>query len=563
MAESGSGFIRFGDCEIDVAGFSLLRGGQPCAIEPQVLELLIHLARNPDRLITKDELIEAIWHGRVVSDTTINSRIKSARQAIGDDGKQQAMIKTVHGRGLRFVAAVRIEARGGGETAPDAAGGAANAASRKPHPDKPSIAVLPFSNLSGDPEQEYFSDGITEDIIIALSSVTGLFVLGRNTVFTCKGRAVNLTRIAQELDVAYLLEGSVRKSGRQVRINAQLIDGASGGHLWAARYDRDLTDVFAVQDEIARTIVDQLKVTLLPAQRAAIVQQPTESIEAYTFYLRGREFLHRRSRSSYRVARQMFARAVELDPLYARAQASLAICDSKLHSKFGVGNPVADILAAAERAIELDPNLAEAHAARGFALNTQGRRAEALTVLERALALDPDCCEANEFIAEFHFQDGAFERAAAYFLRVMEIQPGDYRAPFGLEMIYQSLGRAEEAEKYARIGLERAEEEIRLHPESNLPLELGAAVLATRGERERAMDWIARALAIDPEDNTTRYNAACTYALLGEQDRALDLLERWVDGVSPDEKLWFRNDPDFESLKQHPRYRRLLELAAG
>jgi adenylate cyclase len=426
--------------------------------------------------------------------------------------------------------------------------------------EKPSIAVLPFTNMSGDPEQDYFSDGVAEDIITDLSNVSGLFVLGRNTVFTYKGRAVNLERIAKDLGVSYLIEGSVQKRGQKVRINAQLIDGATGGHLWAARYDRDLTDVFAVQDEITRTIVDQLKVRLLPEERKAIEQAPTQNIEAYNFYLKGREFFHLRSRSFYRVARQMFARAIELDPHYARAYAGLAVCDSKLYSKFGMATSVDDILATAGKAIEIDPNLAEAHAARGFALNTQGRRREALIAFERALALDPNCYEANDFQGEFCFQDGDFERAATFYSRVMEIRPSDYRSPFALQMIFQSLGRTDQAENYARIGLKRAEEEIKLHPESSLPLELGAGALAALGERDRAMDWISRALAIDPDDNITRYNAACTYALLGEIDRALDILERWVRLAGPDEKLWFKNDPDFDPIKQHPRYRRLLEF---
>lgn len=425
--------------------------------------------------------------------------------------------------------------------------------------EKPSIAVLPFANRSGDPAQDFFSDGITEDIITDLSNVSGLFVLGRNIVFTYKGKAVNPTQIAQELGVSFVVEGSVRQAGGKVRISAQLIDGATGGHLWAARYDRDLTDVFTVQDEITRTVVEQLKVKLLPEEIKAIARVATESVEAYTFYLRGREFLHLRTRSSYRVARQMFARAIELDPLYARAYAGLAVCDAKLYSKFGVATSVDAILATADRAIDIDPKLAEAHAARGFALKTQGRRAEALAVFGRALALDPGCFEAHEFLAEFHFQDGDFEQAAALYLRMMEIQPSDYRSPFALQMIYQSLGREAEAEKYARIGLARAEAEIRLHPDSNLPLELGAPALASLGERDRAIEWITRALEIDPDDNITRYNAACTYALLGEAERALDVLEQWIRLAGADEILWFKNDPDFEPLKQEARYQRLIQ----
>ena len=428
--------------------------------------------------------------------------------------------------------------------------------------EKPSVAILPFSNMSNDPDQEFFSDGITEDIITDLSNVSGLFVLGRNTVFTYKGKAVNLEQIAKDLGVAYVVEGSVRKAGQKVRINAQLIEGATGGHVWAARYDRDLTDIFAIQDEITHTIVDQLKVKLLPEERQAIEAAPTENVEAYTYYLKGREFFHRRMKSGFLQARQMFAKAIELDPLYARAYAGMADCDSFLYSRYGVAASVDEILAATDKALHIDPNLAEAHAARGFALMTRGRRAEAVAAFDQALALDQNCYEANFLHAEFCFQEGDFERAAKLYLRALEIQPNDYRSPLLVQNAFYSLGRRAEAESYARLGLKRAEEELRLHPEVSAPLQLGAAALASLGERERAKEWLARALTMDPDDNLTRYNAACTYSLLGELDRAIDLLENWLPQVSSDMKLWFSKDSDLDAIRGHPRYQRLLELAS-
>jgi len=428
-------------------------------------------------------------------------------------------------------------------------------------PDKPSVAILPFSNMSSDPEQEFFSDGITEDIITDLSKVSGLFVLGRNTVFTYKGKAVNLERIAKELGVAYLVEGSVRKAGNRVRINAQLIEGATGGHIWADRYDRDLTDIFAVQDEITRTIVDQLKVTLLPEEKKAIEQAPTQNVEAYTYYLKGRELYHRRTKSSFMLAKPMFAKAIELDPLYARAYAGMADCDSYLRSRYGVTIPVDEILATVGKALAIDPNLAEAHAVLGFALKTGDRRAEAVAAFERALTLDPNCYEANVLHAEFCIENGAFEQAAKLYLRAMEIQPNDYRSPLFVQNAFHSLGRHEEAERYTRLGLKRAEEELRLHPDSSGPLQWGAGALASLGDRDRAKEWLARALAIDPDDNNARYNAACTYSLLGESDRAIDLLESCVQQVASDMKLWLKNDSDLDPIRTHPRYQRLLQLA--
>jgi adenylate cyclase len=230
---------------------------------------------------------------------------------------------------------------------------------------KPSIAVLPFNNMSGDPEQEYFSDGITEDIITDLSKISGLHVVARNTVFTYKGKPIKVQQAAQELGVKFVLEGSVRKAGQRVRITGQLIDGADGGHVWADRYDRDLTDIFAIQDEITHTIVDQLKVKLLPEEKKAIGQTPTESIEAYTYYLRGRQFLHRHSKSYYGLAKRMFAKAAELDPLYARAYAGIADCDSFLFLNYDQNVPVQSILATSAKALDLESGLAEAHASRG------------------------------------------------------------------------------------------------------------------------------------------------------------------------------------------------------
>lgn len=425
---------------------------------------------------------------------------------------------------------------------------------------RPSIAVLPFANMSGDPEQEYFSDGMTEDLITDLSKISALFVVGRNTVFTFKGKAVKSQQVAAELGVKFLLEGSVRKAGQRVRITSQLIDGASGGHLWADRYDRDLTDIFAVQDEITRTIVDQLKIKLLPEEKKAIEAAPTGNVEAYTYYLRGRQFLHMKTRAFLQLARRMFAKAVELDPLYARAYAGMADCDSMLKGWHGVEISLDGLLATAARALELDPGLAEAHAARGHALATTGRREEAIAEFERALELDPDLYEANYFYGRFCMLQGDYERAVEVYTRAAEILPDDYRSPIHLMNIFRTLGRHDEEVKFGRIGIERAEQVLRLHPEGSDPAQLGACALAGLGDHERAREWTARALAIDPDDYQARYNAACVYALVGEADRAIDILETYLKEVGLDMKLWFRRDSDFDSIRGHPRYPSLLAL---
>ena len=426
--------------------------------------------------------------------------------------------------------------------------------------DKPSIAVLPFTNMSDDRGQEFFSDGITEDIITDLSKVSGLFVVGRNTSFTYKGKSVQLQQVAAELGVKFILEGSVRKAGDRVRVTGQLIDGSSGGHLWADRYDRDLTDIFAIQDEITQSIVAQLKIKLLPEERKAIAQAPTANVEAYTHYLKGRQFFHNSTKRYLGLARQMFAKAVEIDPSFARAYAGIANCDSRLAGWFGEPIPVEEIMATADKALALDPQLPEAYTARGNALSVMGERSQAKLAFERALELDPNSFDANLFSANYWVNEGQPEQSLEFYIRAVEQSPDDCQAPILLQQALRALGRNDESAKYAQLGLKRAEEQLRDHPESSRPAQLGAGALASLGENDRAKQWLARALAIDPDDTHLQYNAACTWTQLGEYDRAFDLLEVWTQHGGGISKAWFRRDPDLEPLRDQPRYQKLLDL---
>src|SRR6266576_1737402 len=283
--------------------------------------------------------------------------------------------------------------------------------------DKPSIAVLPFNNMSGDPEQEYFSDGITEDIITDLSMVSVLFVVARNAAFTYKGKHVDVQEVAKRFGVNFILEGSVRKAGARVRVTGQLINGKDNGHVWADRYDRDLTDIFAIQDEITHAIVEQLKVKLLPQEKKIIGQAPTVNVEAYTYYLRGRDFFHRQSKRYFQLARLMFVKAVELDPLYARAYAGIADCDSFLFLWCREDIPIDSILATSAKALALDDKLAEAHASRGTALSLMRQHNEAAAEFEKAIALDPNSYVTHYLYARVSFTQGKIERAAALFER--------------------------------------------------------------------------------------------------------------------------------------------------
>ncbi|MFK0692481.1 tetratricopeptide repeat protein [Mesorhizobium sp. IMUNJ 23033] len=424
-----------------------------------------------------------------------------------------------------------------------------------------SIAVLPFDNMSGDPEQEYFSDGITEDIITDLSKLAGLRVIARNSVFTYKNKAVDVQEVSRRFDVAAVLEGSVRKAGARVRITAQLIDGRDGSHLWAERYDRDLTDIFEIQDEIARKIVEQLKVRLMPHEKGTLVQKPTTDLVAYDLYLQGRKSLHMRTHQSLRMARFLFSQAVEHDPLFARAFAGIADCDVYLRSWHGEDVLVATILGVCGYALHLDESLAEAHTAQGYALFFAGRPDEAAVAFERALAIDPDSHEVCLAVARFSFARGAYERAEELFRRSVTLHPDDFRSPNLLRKALSALGRTAEAKAVAHIIVDRAGTKLDEDKNNPAPLQVGACGLAALGVSDRAREWIERALALDPDDHNTKFNAACTYALLGESDKAAQFLSDYLRPLGSDESDWCRLDPDLATLRDHPVHAKILVAA--
>jgi len=413
--------------------------------------------------------------------------------------------------------------------------------------------------MSGDPEQEYFSDGITEDIITDLSKISALFVVARNTAFTFKGRPINLQEAGRELGVDFLLEGSVRKAGSRVRVSSQLVNSEDGGHLWAERFDRDLTDIFSIQDEITHAIVEQLKVKLLPKEKKSIGQARTDNVEAYTYYLRGRQFLHRHSKSYYELAHRMFTKAIELDPRYASAYAGMADCDSFMLLHYHADVPLQRIFENAGRALALNDHLAEAHASRGLALSIEKRFEESTAEFERAMELDPNSFEAHYLYARSSFAQGKLERAAELFERAAELSPEDHQSLILLIQIYRSLGRGSEKYNAARRAIERIERELVLHPEDPRPAYMGIAALIELGENDRAREWIGRALVIGADDPLTQYNVACGYTKLGDIEEALDLLERMLPKVGEEIKMWIKHDSDFEALHGHPRFQRLLK----
>ena len=425
--------------------------------------------------------------------------------------------------------------------------------------ERPSIAVLPFANMSGDAEQEYFADGITEDIITDLSKVSGLSVIARNSVFTYKGMHADVQEVSRRFKVSNVLEGSVRKAGQRVRINAQLIDGRDGTHLWADRYDRDLTDIFAIQDEITKAIVEQLKVRLLPQEKKAIEATPTQNIDAYTYYLQGRHLFHLHTEAHVLIAQRWFRKAAELDPGYARAYAGLAYCAWFLYTNDHADTSVEDIFKASAKSVQLDPELAEGHAAHGIALHYLGRYPEAVVEFERAIAIDPTLFEAYYFYAFAARDAGDLEMAIRLEERAIEIDPEDSRVRLELSQVYADVGRTEESREMAKSAVARVERLRERHPELSLPVAIGAVALVRLGELSRAREWAADAMMIAPDDPVTLYNVACYYALLGDIDQAMEILERWRPRANPRTKNWVRFDSDFDAIRDNPRFVEFLK----
>jgi adenylate cyclase len=441
---------------------------------------------------------------------------------------------------------------------------AAGGAAKEARPQKISICVLPFENMSGDPEQEYFSDGISEDIITDLSKISALSVIARNTAFRFKGKEIDVKNVATELGVTHVLEGSVRKAGTRVRITAQLIDGRAGDHLWAERYDRELTDIFEIQDEISKAIADALKLRLLPKEIKAIEQRGTNNPDAYNLYLMARQHWItgnvgdiRRDEVSVRICRQ----AIAVDPNYAKAWALMALAQAEL--RFRHGKDV-DPLPAAERALELDPNLAEAHCVKARHLQEEGRDDEASGLVDAALRLDPDSFEANKEAGRLRFRQRNINEALAHFSKAASLMDGDYHDTGMLITCYQALGDPEGVRRAAQMTQERAEKAVANDASNGAALGYGAVSLAVLGEGVRAREWIARALMIDPENNTMRYNLACSLATyLHDTDSAIELLGPYFERVSVSELKHCGADPDMDPLRDNPRFQQMAAAAGA
>jgi TolB-like protein len=487
----------FEEYAFDTDRRELHRGADVVSVAPQVFDLLDYLIRNRERVVSKDDLINAIWNGRSVSDAALTTRLNAARSAIGDSGEEQRFIKTLPRKGFRFVATVR-----------EAQGPAGAATAGKPIepprpaltlPDKPSIAVLPFANLSSDPEQDYFADGMVDDIITALSHFKALFVIARNSSFTYKGRAVDVKQVGRELGVRYVLEGSVRKAANRVRITGQLVDAATGAHLWADRFDGGIGDIFDLQDQVTESVVGAIAPAVEKAEIERAKRKPTDSLDAYALYLRGSaRFYQFAGRQASEEALRLFNSAIELDPDFASAYGRAALCYVYAKSEgwiSGTPNQIAEVTRLAQRAVELGKDDAFALAASGWALAYVVRDLEVgAALIDRALVLNSNLAVAWSSGGWVKTWLGEQEAAIERFARAMRLSPLDPLATGmrgGTAFAHFLLGRYDEAASWAAMALQD-------RPDFQPGLRIAAASNAMAGRPEQAHKAMARLRQLNP-----------------------------------------------------------------
>ncbi len=540
---------RFGSFELDLRAGELRKHGLRIRLPEQSFQILVMLLEHPGELVAREEIQAKLWpHDTVVEfDHSINTAIRRLRDALSDSADHPRFVETLARRGYRFISAVEwVEpAPARGEPAPAV-------------PAEKSVAVLYFENVSEVKEDEYFRDGITEDIITELSKIGELWVFSRSSVLAYRDKPLSAPQVGRQLNASYVLEGSLRRSGNRLRLTAQLVETRTARSVWAERYDREWQDVFAIQDEIAHSIARALRVMLTDQEKRAIEKVPTRDVQAYDYYLRGRQFFHQFQGKSFGFAREMFTRAIETDPRYARAYAGIADCCSFLYMYFeSTEANLREAEEASRRALELDPELAEAHAARGLAVALNKCYEEAAKEFETAIRLNPKLFEAYYFYGRALHGQGKMQAAAEMFRKACEVNPDDYQTPHFLAMALRALDRKEEARAADLRGLRVVEKHVQMHPDDSRALLFGATQLLQAGNREKCLEWVGRALAITPDEPITLYNAACNYSLAGEAEEAIRYLEKAItSGMA--QLDWIAHDSDLDPIRQHPRFQDLL-----
>lgn len=488
----------FSDCVLDPERRELTRAAKAVGVGPQVFDLLLYLVQNRDHVVSKDHMIEAVWGGRIVSESTLTSHINAVRKAIGDSGEEQHLVRTIPRKGFRFVGDV-TETRAAERVSDPGPDPTVDVLHPIPLlPSKPSIAVLPFQNLSGDPEQAYFADGVVEEIITALSRVRWLFVVARNSSFTYRGGAADLKQVGQQLGVSYVLEGSLRKSADRIRITGQLIEASTGTHLWADRFEGRLEDIFELQDEIAASVAGAIAPQMELAEIERAKKKPTASLNAYDCYLRGVAHVHRGTQEAVDEALSLFRRSIELDPEFAAAHAMAAWSYFWRKINGWTEDRAWETVEGerlARRAVELGRDDAVALTRGGHALaHLAGDLDSGIALLDRAIFLNPNLASAwflSGFLRTWH---GECEEAIEHFERAMRLSPVDpelYRMQAGIAMAHLFAGRIEAASAWA----ERSYGNL---PSFLMVVALIAATRALGGRQQEARRAIGEMRKLDP-----------------------------------------------------------------
>jgi adenylate cyclase len=547
-----SGMFHFESFRFEPGTGRLWQDEQEVKLTPKAADVLAQLLERPGDPVTKRELFASVWRDTIVGDDALITCVQELRRVLGDDARQPRFIETRHRRGYRFIA--KVEA-----TEIESAGRAGTAVATDPPLDPSAIAVLPFIDMSPAHDQDFFCEGLAEELIDALTHVDGLRVVSRSSAFQFKGAGVDMREAGRRLGVGLLLEGSVRKSGDRLRITAQLIDATNGYHKWSQRFERELGDVFAIQDEIAETVATLLRGGALSSrERSGLRRQHTAS-ETYECYLRGRQQLARMRRPHLEESRRLFERAIELDASYAPAWAGLANVHATLYEWFGSDPDDRDRAdRASAAAMALAPNLADAHVARGFALSQHGRYDEAQTHFESALRINPNLFEAWYYYGRMSFARGDIEASVRLFRRAADVRQEDFQSPFLAGQSLNMLGRREEARAAGHEGVVRAERVLALNPLDGRALSLGSGALHMDGQFERAWEWANRAVELYPDDMSALISAACLRCKMGMKEEALEYLER-IFSRGYGKRDWIEHDPDYDILRDDPRFQRLVE----
>jgi TolB-like protein len=507
----------FEDCVLDTDRRELRRGTALVAVEPQVFDLLVHLVRHSDRVVSKDELLATVWHGRIVSESALFNRINAARRAIGDAGDEQRLIKTLPRKGLRFVGNVRDD-----EPAAAASSHATPPASPALSlPGRPSIAVLPFANMSGDPDQDYFADGISEDLITGLARIRWLFVIARNSTFVYKGRAVDVNQVSRQLGVRYVLEGSVRRSGNRLRISVQLVDTLTGTHHWAERYDRELGDMFAVQDEITRSVAAAIEPYLLAAEGIRTFSRSADDLDAWELVARAQTHFWRLTREDCAAAVEPLKRAVDAYPDYAPARGLLGFCQV-FSAHMGWIDRQQGLPAGRQqaiRAIALDDRYPWGHIALAYWAMMERRTEESIAAFRRAVSLNPNSAAAHSHLSRGFAFAGRDREAIAHGEEAIRLSPLDPEMALFLGAIavaHYAAGRYDEA-------IERSLEAQRLRPGFQGSRRLLCAGLAQAGRIDEARSLLTTIQREQPELTLAWIRANVPY-------QTPELMERYLQG---------------------------------